>query len=311
MMRIAVSLAAALLAVSAAAQQSSKPSPYQGVSRPPADDAIVTTEDHPVSIARPAAAVSASAAVKTSPAQAAPSPSKSQADPDADIVTAVPQSAVPAGTATARAGTPALHTRSADPDADIVQVAPPRAGELAEGTPIRVRIQQSISTSDTEKGFPFSAIVMAPVTQGGKVVIPMGSEIRGRVVSVSSGKAIGGKATIRLRPDVVVLPDGSRYLIHAQVIDSQGTDTRADGEGTITNKSHVKKDAVLYGAAAGTGALVGAKVAGGAGALVGTAIGAGIVTAHLLMQTHQAELPRDSVLVFGLTEPLSLSPVHN
>lgn len=305
-------LAMALLAQAAVAQSSAKPSPYEGVSEPPASDAIVASPDTPAAAASPRPAPSPAPARATAP-DAQPSSLQKAAtppDPDADIVTEVPQSAVTA-TAPAHIGEPTLYERSTNPDADIVHVQPDRPGELDSGTLIHVRLQESLSTSETSQGVPFTAIVMAPVAQAGKVIIPMGSEVKGRVVTVRAGSRLGGKATLRLRPDVVTLPDGSRYMLHAQVVQTQGTDTRADNEGGITPKSHLKQDAIEYGAAAGTGAIVGAKFAGGTGALVGSAIGASIITAHLLLQNHQARLPKDSVLIFGLTEPMTLVSVQN
>jgi hypothetical protein len=45
---------------------------------------------------------------------------------------------------------------------------------------------------------------------------------------------------------------------------------------------------------------------------VGSLVGAGVVTAHLLM-THPAaaDLPQGSMLVFSLTEPMALAPTKN
>jgi hypothetical protein len=45
---------------------------------------------------------------------------------------------------------------------------------------------------------------------------------------------------------------------------------------------------------------------GPAGALAGTIIGAGVVTAHLLVSHPQATLEPGTVLLFTLTEPLNL-----
>ena len=308
------SFAVVLLAQSALGQTKAKPSPsYEGQSLPPASDAIVASPEtpEPTLSTRPAtepapAATPAPAPVPAAqPVAAVAAPS----NPDAGIVGDTP--ATVASTTTASNLEPTLYERSVNPDADIVQVQPKHSGALDTGTLIRVRIQEALSTSKTAPGDPFSAIVMSPVEQSGKVIIPMGSEVKGRVVSVHAGKAMRGKATMRLRPDVVTMPDGSRYMLHAQVVETQGTDTRADSEGFVTSKSHVKKDAIQYGAVAGGGAIVGATLGGPTGALVGAGIGAGFVTVHLLVQNHQAQLPKDSVLIFGLTEPMTFLAVQN
>ncbi|HVJ09846.1 MAG TPA: hypothetical protein VM554_15820 [Acidisarcina sp.] len=303
-------IAVALLAQAAGAQNHAKPSPYEGTSQPPANDTIVASPDTPVLQTRRAPAPVAAAAVPTPAPAASVQPAKPAVNPDADIVNDVPRDRVASATPAATLE-PSIYERSTNPDADIVHVAPERPGELESGTLLRVRLQQALSTSTTHVGDPFTAIVMAPVSQAGKVIIPMGSEVRGRVVSVHAGKTLRNKPTIRLRPDVVMMPDGSRYMLHAEVLQTESRGLKAGSEGTITTKSQLKKDAVEYGLGTGAGAVVGAEFAGGTGALVGGAIGAGIITVHMLMQNHQAQLPKDSVLIFGLTEPMTFTAVQN
>lgn len=302
-------VAIALLAQGAGAQNHAKPSAYEGTSQPPASDAIVASPDTPVLETRPVPAADPLPAVTVTPAPPV-QPAKPASNPDADIVTEVPRANI-ASTTPGSSLEPTLYERSTNPDADIVHVGPARAGELETGTLIRVRLQQALSTAKTVPGDPFTAIVMAPVSEAGKVIIPMGSEVKGRVVSVHAGKTLRGKATMRLRPDVVTMPDGSRYMLHAEVMQADGTYTKAGSEGTITTKSQLKRDAIEYGVGAGGGALIGVQVAGGPGALVGSAIGAGVITVHLLLQNHQAQLPKDSVLIFGLTEPMTFAAVQN
>jgi hypothetical protein len=132
------------------------------------------------------------------------------------------------------------------------------------------------------------------------------------VVHISQGHHLGPHASLHLRPDVVVLPDGTAYHLYAEVVESDAPGTRADDEGGIEASNHYKKDAIEYGAAAGTGAVVGGAVAGPVGAGVGTLVGAGAVTTHLLLQDPQAaKLPQGTLLVFALTEPMGLTPTKN
>ena len=80
----------------------------------------------------------------------------------------------------------------------------------------------------------------------------------------------------------------------------------------IQPSSHLKKDVLEYGAGAGTGAVVGAKIAGVHGAVIGSLVGAGVITAHMLMQHPEiAEVPKGSVVTFSLTEPMDLMPTRN
>lgn len=285
----------------------------QGVSSPPPDDTIVTSQDEPATpppAAKPSPAVTApahaTAPVTTSTISA---PAASPTNPDYGIVTSLPSSnaseEAPVASAT-------LEKRTYNPDEDIVGYVPSPGNELAEGTDIRTTLMDSLSTRETNAGATFKAQVTTDVYKNGRVIIPAGSELRGRVVSVTQGHHFGPSATLRLRPDVVILPDGTAYHLYGQVVESKAPHTRTDNEGGIQPSSHLKKDAIEYGTGAGAGILVGAHFGGPTGALVGGLVGAGVITVHMLMQhPEMAELPKGSVLTFSLTEPMNLMPTRN
>lgn len=289
---------------------------YSGVSRPPPDSSIQADEDsQPAPALKPRPKPSAAIPMQPAPAPAAapaPAPVAAAAAPASDdsddgIVTAASIARAHAADDAAK-----LHARSWNPDDDIVTVVPSNPNELAEGTNIPVRLSQDLSTSQTVPGTVFRANVMYNVYKGAHVIIPAGSEMRGRVVAVSQGHHIGPHANLRLRPEVVILPDGTAYHLHAVVVQSRAHGTHTNDEGAIEASNHYKKDAIEYGAGAGTAALVGAEVAGPVGAAAGTVVGASAVTAHLLLQQPQAaDLPQGSVLIFSLTEPMGLTPTKN
>jgi hypothetical protein len=178
---------------------------------------------------------------------------------------------------------------------------------LLEGATIRVRLMDRISSSETEKGEPFRGQVVSDVLQNGQVLIPAGSSIEGRVSAVSSGH-LGGHGSFRLRPEAVILPDGSRFQLHAETTGAPGSRARIGSEGTINPGSRAKRDGVEYGAVVGTGAITGAIVAGPVGALTGSLIGAGVVTTHLMVDHPQATLEPGSILLFTTTDPMNLLP---
>ena len=204
------------------------------------------------------------------------------------------------------------------PDTTVLHVRDSRAAasgpsnQLPAGAQIRIRIAEALSTDDTQAGAPFNGRVMVNVMQNGSVIIPAGSTMRGRVVEVSQGHHFGPGASLRLRPDVVVLPDGTAYHLYAQVAYSNADGTQVGSEGAVQPSSHVVKKSIEYGATMGTGAIVGAAIAGPPGALAGTLIGAGLVTTHLLLQhPDDASIPAGSEVTFSLTEPLYLIPTRN
>jgi len=196
---------------------------------------------------------------------------------------------------------------AADPDGDIVHPIPLGPGQLGEGTLIRVKLLDRLSTVDSEKGQPFRSQVASDVLQGNSVVIPAGSEIDGRVVEVSRGH-LGGHGSIRLRPETVILPDGTRCGMRAQVSATPGARTRVGSEGTINPGSRIHRDEIEYGAVVTGGVITGAFIGGPVGAVAGGAVGAGVVTTHLLVDHPQATLEPGAFLEFTLTDTLTLTP---
>ncbi len=293
---------------------------YSGVAHPPADDAIVANDDAvPAPSAKPSPGVPVSAA-----APAVQSESKADAmtvapldNPDYGIVTstgggAARAAARPASDALQAGSSAHLIARPTDPDYGIVGMVSSPSSQLAEGTNIHVRLLQTLSTTRSQDGEPFRAQVASSVYKEGRVVIPVGSELKGRIVGVSQGHRMGPHATIRLRPDSVTLPDGTAYHLYAQAVSSSAPGTKTDDEGGIQTKTHVAKDLIEYGTGAGSGAIVGAVIAGPVGAGAGALVGAGAVTTHLLIQKPtQAELEQGTEVVFSLTEPMELLPTRN
>jgi type IV secretory pathway VirB10-like protein len=197
---------------------------------------------------------------------------------------------------------------NSNPDADIVASVPSRPGELPEGTVIRIALGQDLSSSESLPGSDFTGKIAADVLSEGKVVIPQGAEVLGKIVRVAEGRRFGAPATIRLRPDVVVLPDGSRYVLRAQVI-AAGAKARVDDEGALQPASRIKANALKEGVGIGAGAVAGALVAGAPGALVGSLVGAGVMTTHILVQHPAAvRIPQGSTLTLSLTQPMAITP---
>jgi len=299
-------LAILLTATFSAALTAQQPSlgSYQGTSNPPADDAI-TADQEPQS--KPPAAhpmvqpqTMDPAPIQQPAIRQAPQPSS--VDPSGNY----PAADTGAASLPPPAYAPALGSRSADPDGDIVHPRALQPGELGEGTTIRVHLLDRLSTTMSEKGEPFRSTVANDVLQGGQVLIPAGAEIDGTVVAVSSGH-VGSSGSMRLRPETVVLADGSRFRLYAETTGTPGSRTHVVGEGNIRPNSRWKRNGIEYGGAVGAGVVAGAFLGGPIGALAGGAIGAGAITAHLMVSHPQATLEPGSTLLFTLTEPLMMT----
>jgi hypothetical protein len=313
-------LACALMAFTAAGlqaqQQSSQQDPYSGTSNPPPNDTIVTDSQAQAKPA-PGQPMNAPQAQPyqsqvqppvgppqlAQPATGQPQPSS--VDPSVNYPPSGAETLPPPAVAPAQ---PALESRgyASDPDGDIVHPEVVQPGEIVAGTTIRVRLLDWLSTAETEKGEQFRTRVSSDVMQDGQVLIPAGTEIDGTVVHVSTGHA-GGTGYMRLRPDTLVMADGSRFRLFAELTGTPGSKTHVVGEGTIKPDSRWRKDTVEYSAGVGAGAVTGAVVAGPVGALTGSLIGAGVVTTHLLVDHPQATLERGATLLFTLTDPLFMT----
>ncbi len=288
-------------------QQASQNGQYQGTSNPPPDETIITDTDQ----AQPPAKPSAAHRLTTPPDAMSPD-STSGAVPAA----AAPTMAAPASSATVQQSASALPAdlttgpMTSDPDGDIVHPAPLGPGELGEGTMIRVRLLNDLSSGFSEKGEPFRSRVATDVLANGNVLIPAGSEISGQVVEASTGH-FAGRGSLMLRPDSVTLPNGQSFRLHAVIIGAPATHTHVNSEGMITADSRKLRAGVEYGGAVGVGAVTGAYLGGPVGALAGGLIGAGLVTTHLLVSHPQAHLDTGDVLMLTVTERVHLDPITN
>ena len=105
------------------------------------------------------------------------------------------------------------------------------------------------------------------VRVGEKVVVPAGSEVRGRVTAAVPSGRVKTRARLAFDFDTLVL-EGKEHSIGTGTVDITAGDTH-------------KKDAATIGIGAGAGAIVGAIVDGkkgaGIGALIGGATGTGVV----------------------------------
>jgi hypothetical protein len=243
--------------------------------------------------------------VKPSPAIPAPVPAEAtNSYQPAETAPAVEAMPAPAETAEHRR----LLKSSPDADANIVTSVPDLPGQVNEGTPLRARLQNPLSTQETKIGDPFLAELMQPVTQRGVVLIPVGSQIRGRISAVHGGRRWSGRASIRLQPDFITFPDGTSHRVHAELIELDNfADAHVNSEGTVVGTEHTKATIAAIGLGTAGATAAGAVVGGPVGAGVGAAVGIGAGTVVWLRRDVQQELPVGTGLVFSLDEPLTVT----
>jgi hypothetical protein len=107
--------------------------------------------------------------------------------------------------------------------------------ELPEGTVLQVRQTDALGTRTSRAGDPVTAVLIAPVLDEGRVVLPAGCTLRGRI-QASRKLGFGFRhhtASIDVVFDSLRFPDGDNAAVDARVIAVEGAKERVDHEGRI------------------------------------------------------------------------------
>jgi hypothetical protein len=176
------------------------------------------------------------------------------------------------------------------------------------GTRFGVVLENGISTRNAKAGDSLYFRTSFPVTENNRIVVPVGSYIRGELVSAKRPGRIKGKGEFRMRLNTLIFPNG--YTVDLTAVprsaDSGGKETM-DSEGKTTGPGGKGSDVGTVATTTATGAGIGAIAGGGKGAGIGAGIGglAGL-GAILLTRGPEAELPRGSALDIVLERALTL-----
>ena len=230
-------------------------------------------------------------------------------------VVAAAQTSKPSA-AVVRPLSPATSAEMAQQAATMTQQAPaafahPETADLAlpPGTTVYMKLETPISTRTNKAGDRFAGRVTQPVMLNSKTIIPVGAALEGTVTRVDEMRRFHGTPVIDLRPELVTMPDGTRYSIVATIVDTSNSKVvNVDDEGRIHGRGHDGSDWKETGIATGAGAGVGALIThGGKGILIGAGIGATASVVRWLTKTRDASLPAGTEIVMELSRPMLLS----
>jgi type IV secretion system protein VirB10 len=146
-----------------------------------------------------------------------------------------------------------------------------------------------------------------PITINNKVVVPVGSYLRGEVTESKRPGRIKGRGELRIRLNTLVFPNGYTVDMNAEPHSADGGQVKTDPEGKMTGPGGKSKDAGTIATTTVTGAGIGAIAGGGKGAGIGAGIGAVTgLAAVLLTRGPEAQLPRGSSMDLVLERDLEL-----
>jgi hypothetical protein len=155
----------------------------------------------------------------------------------------------------------------------VAVVAAPIAGwslsfTLPSDVALRIRLDDTLTSTDSQVGDPFSATV---VDQGKY----HNARVYGHVSSITTSGRVKGNTTMMLRFDRLVMPDGRRAPIHAELVELYDAPSgeKVDVEGAIQSGGRGRTSVVHTAIGAGAGALLGGIFGGGKGAGIGSIVG--------------------------------------
>jgi len=164
------------------------------------------------------------------------------------------------------------------------------------GSEFEIELLDKLSTGTNQPGDKFEASVTQSLIDGGTVMVPVNSIVRGEVTAVQRSGGSGQEAIIKIK-FLDVFFNGEAWPLSASVVQatpqSEGTYTTAD-------------KAARIGAGAVAGAILGRVIGGNSkGTVIGAAVGAAAGTAiTLATEDADAVLEEGSILRLRIDEPL-------
>jgi hypothetical protein len=162
---------------------------------------------------------------------------------------------------------------------------------IPAGTPLNVRLEESLGTKHDPAGERFYASLTSPIVVDGRTLLPVGTRFIGHVTESKPSAHLKGRAVLAVRLDA---------------FEWRGSQVPIDTS-SIERVSHRKKGVRWIAGGGGLGALIGGIAGGGAGALIGTAAGAGAGTAGAFTSgKREVKLGAETPLTFTLRKPVQL-----
>ena len=164
---------------------------------------------------------------------------------------------------------------------------------IPTGTPLTVRMIDSVDSQTARLGDQFRASIEDPVIVNGETVIPRGADVNVRLVDDKQSGKISGRTVLTLAITTL--------SINGRTVDVTTGDVQQ------ASSSRGARSAKVIGGATALGAIIGAAAGGGKGAAIGAGSGAAIGTgAELATKGQRVKIPSESRLTFTLSNDVRL-----
>jgi hypothetical protein len=222
------------------------------------------------------------------PAPAAPAAEPTTTAQSTPAPAAAPEPA-PAPPPAATTAAPAQSTAPPPAPAGPPPPPPPQKFVVPAGTPLVVRMGQTVSAKNNNVGDTFTGTLAQSVVVHGVKVIRAGAPVTGTVVAAKGQGRFKGSGDLGI------------------AITRVGPYTVSTSSYEAASKGKGKRTAGFVGGGAGGGALLGGIAGGGKGALIGGLLGAGAGTAGAAFTGNKdISVPAETVVTFNLSQPITV-----
>ena len=181
--------------------------------------------------------------------------------------------------------------------AATLSLAATRNFSVRQDTALRICLDDTLTSVDSEAGDPFTATVV----DNGEY---QNARVYGHITEIDMSGKVKGHTSMMLRFDRLVMPDGRRAPIHAEIVELYHgpSGEKVDVEGAIESGGRGRKSVEHTVIGAGAGALLGGIFGGGKGAGIGSIIGGAGGLGTTAFRGHQKiTLPSGQEMLMRIT----------